>query len=153
MSAKTSGNLWKAWGCKRDETAISAVFLLFIKNYDIIFIENRKGVFLLEDLEIFCYNVMDAKTAHLCSEEYKEVNQKKQTKENIARWKKEFKKSLDAAIKEGKFTCLVSIPQCISPEFIDTPKEDRYGSELFEEWLKEKGYQVKIDLSWFIIKW
>ena len=26
-------------------------------------------------------------------EEYKEVNQKKQTKENIARWKKEFKKS------------------------------------------------------------
>jgi hypothetical protein len=133
---------------------VSAVFLLFIKNYVIIFIENKKGVFLLEDLETFCYNIMDAKTAHLCSEEYKEVNQKKQTKENLARWKKEFKKSLDAAIKEGKFKCLVRIPPDIQPGFMsDIPEEDSYGTEIFEEWLKEKGYQVKTDLLWFIIKW
>ena len=97
---------------------------------------------------------MDAKTAHLCSEEYKEVNQKKQAKENLARWKKEFKKSLDAAIKEGKFKCLVRIPPDIQPDFMsDIPEEDSYGTEIFEEWLKEKGYQVKTDLLWFIIKW
>lgn len=107
----------------------------------------------MEDLEIFCYNVMDAKTAHLCSEEFREGNQKKQTKENIARWKKEFKKSLDAAIKEGKFKCLVRIPQDIQPAFVDTPEEEGYGSEIFVEWLREKGYQVKIDLIWFVIKW
>ena len=108
----------------------------------------------MEDLETFYYNIMDAKTAHLCSEEFREGNQKKQTKENIARWKKEFKKSLDAAIKEGKFKCLVRIPKDIHPAYIsEIPEGEDYGTEIFIEWLKEKGYQVKVDLLWFMIKW
>jgi len=108
----------------------------------------------LEDLEIFGYNVMDARTAHLCSRKYGEINQEQNIQKNLKRWKGEFKKSLDAAIKEGKFKCLVSIPKYIQPAFIsDVPEEECYGSEIFVEWLKEKGYQVKIDLLWFIIKW
>ena len=113
-----------------------------------------KGVFLLEDLEIFGYNVMDAKTAHLCSREYGEINQEQNIQKNLKHWKGEFKKSLDAAIKNGKFKCLVSIPKDIQPAFVrDVSEEESYGSEIFVEWLREKGYQVKIDLLWFVIKW
>ena len=112
-----------------------------------------KGVFLLEDLEIFQYNVMDAKTAHQWSMEYEEINRKVYIKENLKRWKKEFKKSLNSAIKDGKFKCLISISSEIAPAFIDGPKEDLYGSEIFVAWLKEKGYQVKVDPQWFIIGW
>ena len=96
---------------------------------------------------------MDARTAHLYSKEYGEINQIQSTQENLKRWKKEFKKSLDAAIKEGKFKCLVRIPRDIQPAFVDTPEEEGYGSEIFVEWLRKKGYQVKIDLIWFIIQW
>lgn len=107
----------------------------------------------MEELTDFYNNIMNAETARFCSESYKRGNQQKYTKENIARWKKEFKKSLDAAIKDGKFRCLVSVPQCISPAFVDVPKEECYGLENFVEWLKEKGYQVKIEMTWVIIEW
>lgn len=108
----------------------------------------------MEDLETFGYNVMDAKTARFCSKEYGEINQKQSTQENLKRWKKEFKKNLDSAIKDGKFKCLVSIPKDTQPPYVrDISEEKGYGSEIFVEWLKEKGYQVKIDLLWFVIKW
>lgn len=107
----------------------------------------------MEELTDFYNNVMNAETAHFCSESYKRGNQQKYTEENIARWKKEFKKSLDTAIKDGKFRCLVSVPQQITPAFVDIPKEECYGLEIFMEWLKEKGYKVKVDMSWLVIGW
>ena len=140
----------------------------------LIFVENVKGVFLLEDLEIFTYNVMDAKIAHCCSRLYEKRNQiQKQNiqKNNLKRWKREFKKNLDETIKEGRFKCLVRIPHDIQSDklrhwrrplmkkymkiqsFTNIPEEEAYGSELFVEWLKEKGYQVEIDLIWFVIEW
>lgn len=112
-----------------------------------------RGVLLLEDCGIFQCNVIDAKTAHQISIEYEEINRKVYIKENLKRWKKEFKKSLDSAIKDGKFKCAVNIPSEITSVWIDDPKEDFYGSEIFMAWLKEKGYQVRISSSWFIINW
>ena len=112
-----------------------------------------KGVFLLKDLKTFDYNIMDAKTAHCYSKEHEETKQNKYIHNNLKRWKRKFKENLNEAIKEGKFKCLVRIPQYIQISPIDIPEEEAYGSEIFVEWLKEKGYQVEIDVIWFVIGW
>lgn len=115
-----------------------------------------RGVFLLEDLGTFSYNVMNAKTAHFYSRKYGEINQKQKQniqKNNLKRWKREFKKNLNETIKEGKFECLVRIPYNVQASLIDVPEEEIYGSEIFVEWLKEKGYRIEVDLIWFIINW
>ena len=102
-------------------------------------------------------NIPDAKTANLTSQSFKEANEMRCVKTNTTRWKKEFRKNLDTAMKNGQFACLVSIPESYEPVVYNAKggylEEEGLGRDAFINWLENKGYRVEIWNWFFKIEW